>query len=97
MRYNPEVMFAVFRKFLEKRPEHLKSGSSTEIYFNEYIEDLPFTSDIVRWHIAVLFDEFLFKGNILAGVYGDWRLENPYDHLNKSGQELYESLKQKYD
>jgi len=89
-------MFRVFEKFLEKRPDYIKDDRNTKNYLDEYIRDLPFDPNIVRWHVAVLFDEYLFKPNIIMGIFGNWRFDNPAEHFNRSGQELYDSLREKY-
>ena len=52
--------------------------------------------DLILRHVAVLFDEFLVKQDIINAIYGNWRRERPYDHLNWSGQKLYESLKKEH-
>jgi len=92
--YSPQIMLEVFEKFLTLPPEGLHGGNSVGLYFEEYLKDSRFDHNLVLWHVAVLFDEFLIKQDILQSVFGNWRRENPLEYLNGSGQTLYCTLKQ---
>ena len=97
MKYDEQIMLAVFEHFLKARPENLEGGSNTDTYFKGYVEEIHHSEpSLVLWHIAVLFDEFLIKQNIIEGIFGNWRFDTPHKHLNRSGQILYDTLKQKY-
>lgn len=97
MNYNEHIMLAVFEKFLNTRPVYLQNDSATRHYINNFLADLSsFDSALVQWHIAILFDEFLIKQDIINAVFSNWRLGKSADHLNRNGQELCESLQKKY-
>ena len=97
MKYDAEIMFAVFEKFLESRPEFLDGGKTSQFYIDEFVNALPHViPDLVRWHVAVLFDEFLIDQNIIRALFGNWRFGKPADHFNRSGEKLYDALKKQY-
>jgi len=96
MHYNEQIMLAVFEKFLHTTPERLENCGNLPYYIQMFENELPFDNFLIRWHIALLFDEFLLKQDIIDAVFGKWRFEKTADQLNLSGHMLYNYLKQKY-
>ena len=96
MELNDEIMFAVFEKFLQYPPDSLlKDDAYTREYFDSFVVALPFDDKIlVRWHVAILFDEFILDHGILKNIFGRWcPFEKPADYLNRKGREFYNALK----
>ena len=97
MKYDEKIMYDVFKKFLEHRPMNLKDNNDLKSFANKLVDDLPYEINLIRRHVTILIDEFLISPTTIETFYGKWRFEDPADHFNWSGQELYDSLKEKYD
>ena len=96
-KYDAEIMLAVFKQFLQYPPQYcLKTGDYAKQYCDsKFVNALPhFNSDLVRWHVAVLLDEFVLAQDIRFAVYGlMYPFGNHYsDYLNCSGQQFYVQL-----
>ena len=93
----PKLCSQYSRNFLKKKPEFLGGRDTPKNYVNEFVSALPHVvPDLVRWHVAILFDEFLIDQNIIESFFSNWRFEKPADHFNRSGEELYGALKKQY-
>jgi len=90
-------MYDVFQKFLDHRPVNLKDNNDLKSFANNLVNALPYETTLIQRHVTILFDEFLISPTTIEIFYGKWRFEDPADHFNWSGQELYNLLKQKYD
>jgi len=100
--YDDKIMEAVFDKFLEKPPNFYLQRDDTTAYYVDtiinhvkHVFGVPIEDNIIRWHIALLFDEFVLNQHIVSAVFGNMELPKPMCayYLNERGQRLYKRLK----
>ena len=93
-KYDDNIMHSVFKYFLGNPPDSLlHKDDYTRNYIDQCVNTLSHSDgDIVRWHIAVLLDNFVLDQNIASLVCGRMNPENPADRLNRSGQQFYIDL-----
>ena len=109
LKQNEEIMLAIFEEFLNGSIKPCMTDPD-KTYLKEFVNNCEqklsdFDDAYVRWHIAVLFSEFVINHDIAAKSFADLlairRIPSgsfldffgAFDYLNWSGKQLYNELK----
>jgi len=95
MQRNDALMLAIF-EFFHERPEliYVDASKMPEI-FRTFSAQLSHDQDVILWHLAVFFDEFVVdRATLDSFQQGRFGIDKLTPYLNWSGQCFYEKLKQ---